>query len=109
MFLTYQEAIEEISKRTTKESRTLLYTIKDHSLNKMQMWESANLEYLKMQQKRGVEEPRKLIASRYSLDLNMARLEGGGLADVKSVGVVRIYTITKMGQDLLAYSLQKNN
>lgn len=75
-------------------------------MNKKQLWEAANLSYLKLQQEKKVPEPKRLIASRYSLDLNMARLEGAGLVDVKYMGAVAVYTITKLGQDLLSHFLQ---
>ncbi|MCP3764090.1 hypothetical protein NLX67_17200 [Domibacillus sp. A3M-37] len=105
---SYKEVLETLCKKMTKESRALLFTVREKPMNKKQIWEVANLDYLKLQQERSVPEPKKLITSRYCLDLNMARLEGAILVNVRHLGVVAVYNITELGKEVLSYFFQLN-
>ncbi len=47
-----------------------------------------------------------LINSRHSLDIFAARLEGAGLVNVSEVGRARVYTLSKLGQELIEFREQ---
>lgn len=54
------------------------------------------------QQKKG----KKLINSRYTLDIWAARLEGAGLVDVQEVGRARLYSLAPLGEELINFTIQ---
>lgn len=98
-------------KSLSTESQFFLVALLQHKepLNKEQLWELANELYIQREIKRGRENVSKLIPSRYSLDIHTSRLEGAGLVDVKEIGRMRMYSITKLGEALLNYARQQNN
>lgn len=91
--------------RLTRESLLLFTTVYQHSpIAKEELWKSANQHY----RLRETNEMKKdFIASRYVLDLHIARLEGAGLVDVKIYGRIRTYSISPLGQAFWSYINQK--
>lgn len=47
-----------------------------------------------------------LITSRYILDVFTARLEGAGLVRISRYGQVRMYSISKLGEEIIQFSRQ---
>jgi DNA-binding transcriptional ArsR family regulator len=66
---------------------------------KEQLRDAVNEHY---EAKRG----KKLINSRYTLDIWTARLEGAGLVDVTEVGRARLYSLTNLGRYVIEYRKQ---
>jgi hypothetical protein len=67
---------------------------------KEKLWEEVNNQYKK---RKGEE----LIKSRYTLDTIAARLYGAGLVNIEEIGRARLYSISPLGEFLLAYNQQQ--
>ncbi|EOO09637.1 hypothetical protein IGA_06265 [Bacillus cereus HuA3-9] len=83
------------------------------AMNKEKLWDCIN-QYHKDYQIENEKnyEGKKILPSRYSLDIMTARLEGAGLISVKAIGRVRICDVTNLGFALikeLEKKVEKNN
>jgi DNA-binding PadR family transcriptional regulator len=72
----------------------------NEDMHKAELKNVANEEYAKM----GDE---VLFPTRFSLDICTARLEGAGLVNVKTAGRVKLYSLSRLGEELLQYSKSK--
>ncbi|SDO15421.1 hypothetical protein SAMN04487897_10925 [Paenibacillus sp. yr247] len=70
----------------------------NRSLNKELLGELVNETYQQQTQT-----DKKLLGSRHMLDEMAARLEGAGLVDVSEFGRARLYTLSKLGEDLILH------
>ncbi|NUU74672.1 cell division protein FtsZ [Paenibacillus xylanilyticus] len=54
-------------------------------------------------------EEKKLIPSRYSLDITTAKLEGAALIEVDRVGQTRFYKLTTLGNEVIKFREMMRN
>ncbi|EJV74170.1 hypothetical protein IG3_05875 [Bacillus cereus HuA2-1] len=68
------------------------------TMHKEGLWEFVNKFHKEYQiEHEGNYEGKKILPSRYSLDIMTARLEGAGLITFRQLGRVRIYQVSKLG------------
>jgi hypothetical protein len=81
--------------------------------NKEKLWDYINQYHKDYQIENEKDyEGKKILPSRYALDIMTARLEGAGLISFKAIGRVRIYDVTDLGNVLikeLEKRVEKNN
>jgi hypothetical protein len=83
------------------------------AMNKEKLWDYINQYHKDYQIENEKDyEGKKILPSRYALDIMTARLEGAGLISFKAIGRVRIYDVTDLGNVLikeLEKRVEKNN
>lgn len=83
------------------------------AINKEKLWDYINQYHKEYQIENEKDyDGKKLLPSRYGLDIMTARLEGAGLISFKPIGRVRIYEVTNLGNVLikeLEKRVKKNN
>lgn len=83
------------------------------AMNKEKLWDYINQYHKDYQIENEKDyEGKKILPSRYALDIMTARLEGAGLISFKAIGRVRIYDVTNLGNVLikeLEKRVEKNN
>lgn len=101
-----EDILQILKNSLTRESLLLFTTIHQQQspIAKEELWKLANKQY-RMRQTEKLE--KEFIASRYILDLHIARLEGAGLINVKIYGRIRTYTISALGYEFWSYINQK--
>ncbi|GEL05547.1 hypothetical protein [Rummeliibacillus stabekisii] len=94
------EIMAILKEHLSVESKSILLTLKlaETPLRKEVLWEKTNENLQKVD-----ESDRKLLSSRYVLDIHTARLEGAGLVDVEVMGRIRVYSISDFGLDFLNF------
>lgn len=101
---TKEDIFKIFKKQLTEESKLLIGTLMrmKEPIAKEELWRAANLG-------KKSKDPKKefIINSRYTLDINIARLEGAGLISVKAYGRIRTYTVSELGYEFYQYI--KNN
>lgn len=102
MSLTLEDVLDVLKERMSKESLLLLSTIKvqNEAIAKEELWRLANENYKARQPDQSGKD---FIASRYTLDIHTARLEGAGLVDIKTYGRIRTYTMSSLGLEFWKY------
>ncbi|MED3687193.1 cell division protein FtsZ [Bacillus thuringiensis] len=77
------------------------------SMHKEGLWAYVNKFHRECQiEQYGNYEEKKILPSRYSLDIMTARLEGAGLITYRQLGRVRIYQVSKLG-NVVIHELEK--
>lgn len=106
MSLSKEEIFKVLKESLTRESLLLFTTIHQQQspIAKEELWKLANKQY-RLRQTENMD--KDFIASRYILDLHIARLEGAGLINVKIYGRIRTYTISTLGNEFWSYINQK--
>lgn len=101
MSLEKQNIYDILVDNLSTESRWFLFALSkaSTSLNKESLRDLANEQHKLATQGK----TNNLIASRHSLDIHTARLEGAGLVEVTEIGRIRMYSITELGKELLKY------
>ncbi|SCC24682.1 Uncharacterized protein BCZB5J_02188 [Bacillus cereus] len=83
------------------------------AMHKEKLWDCINQYHKEYQIENAKDyEGKKILPSRYSLDIMTARLEGAGLISFKPFGRVRVYEVTNLGNVLikeLEKRVEKNN
>lgn len=101
---TREDILNIFEKQLTEESTLLFSTLLriKEPIAKEELWRAANMG-------KKSDDPKKefIINSRYTLDINIARLEGAGLITVKAYGRIRTYTVSELGYEF--YQHYKNN
>ncbi|MFC0273769.1 hypothetical protein ACFFIX_20490 [Metabacillus herbersteinensis] len=80
----------------------ILIALKDGPLLKEEIMERVNTYY-----KEKMKTNENLIASKHTLNIYAARLEGAGLVNVKELGRARMYSRSELADELTAYMKQK--
>lgn len=103
--LVESEILDVLIENLSNESKCLLATLikNEDEISKEQLRDLSNSLYINSEMEKGHKSPTPLIASRHSLDVHTARLEGAGLVHVREVGRIRLYSITKLGKRLVEY------
>lgn len=98
-----------LSVNLSEESKWFLWTLiqEKRELHKEELRDMANHSFLERTKQQGSEEI-KLVTSRHGLDIHTARLEGAGLVVVRSLGRVRLYSVTPLGTELFEYITNRN-
>lgn len=102
---TKEDIFNIFAERLTNESMLLFSILIDlnEPIFKEELWRVANLSKESTDPKK-----EKFINSRYSLDTNIARLEGAGLVNVKAYGRIRTYTVSQLGHEFMAHYKKYN-
>lgn len=106
MSLDKKNIFDILTANLSDESRWFLFALskEKNPLHKENLRDVANELF-----KANKDNTSNLIASRHSLDIHTARLEGAGLVEVKEIGRVRMYSLTDLGHELLTYIKNKTN
>lgn len=101
MTLEVNEIYELLFNKLSPESKWFLFVLYKErgALNKERLRNVANNQYQKFIGNSST----NLIVSRHGLDIHTARLEGAGLVHVEEIGRIRMYSLSKLGKELLAY------
>lgn len=101
MAMSREEILSLIEENMSLESQLLfsLLRIQSQPIAKEELWKLANVQ----KKLEGKEEDEKNINSRYTLDINIAKLEGAGLVKVKAYGRIRTYTLSRLGQEFVEF------
>lgn len=100
--LTKEQILDVLEAHLTRESLLLLSTIQFQkaAIAKEELWRLANEKYRSRQNDPNQKD---FIASRYTMDIHTARLEGAGLVTLKTYGRIRTYTISPLGTEFWNY------
>jgi hypothetical protein len=100
-----EEFLEILSNNLSLESKWFLWALMNQkdAVHKEELRNMANSGYREHKTRTGETNPPPLVSSRHGLDIHTARLEGAGLVSVKEIGRVRMYSLTKIGEELLKY------
>lgn len=105
-----EEFLEILAQNLSNESKWFLWALmkEKDALHKEKLKDIANMGYREMLKSEGKDATgAALVSSRHGLDIHTARLEGAGLVKVQEIGRIRMYSLTKLGEDLLRYAASK--
>ncbi len=82
-----------------------------NEINKTELKDLTNALYSEQLEKKRMKDPSikvdtKLISTRNQLDKITNRIEGAGLVNVREVGVIKMYSISPLGEELIRHMNQ---